>query len=90
MVLHCYGVLSKKRKNSKSETGNIIMLISGISSVLCRKYRDYAEDTDFRELCRSALPHPVRCHDFLGVLNIIIILTLKLKPLNVFSSLIFL
>ena len=26
---------------------------------LCRKYRNYAEDADFRELCRSALPHPV-------------------------------
>ena len=30
---------------------------------LCGKYRNYAEDADFRELCRSALPHPVSCHD---------------------------
>ena len=29
----------------------------------CGKYRNYAEDVDFSELCGSASPHPVRCHD---------------------------
>ena len=28
----------------------------------CGKYRNYAEDADFSELCGSASPHPVRCH----------------------------
>ena len=36
--------------------------MSGISAVLCGKYCNYAEDADFRELCGSASPHPVRCH----------------------------
>ena len=31
-------------------------------SELCGKYRNYAEDADFSELCGSASPHPVRCH----------------------------
>ena len=33
-------------------------------SELCGKYRNYAEDADFSELCGSASPHPVRCHAF--------------------------
>ena len=44
------------------EGGKQLSLISGISSALCGKYRNYAEDADFRELCGSASPHPVRCH----------------------------
>ena len=36
--------------------------MSGISSVLCGKYRDYAEDADFRDLCGPASQHLVRCH----------------------------
>ena len=42
--------------------GAALSLISDISSVFCGKYRNYAEDADFSELCGSASPHPVRCH----------------------------
>ena len=35
--------------------------MSGISSVLCGVYWNYAEDANFRELCGSTSPNPVRC-----------------------------
>ena len=39
-------------------------------SELCGKYRNYAEDADFSELCGSASPHPVRCHDIIMVFQV--------------------
>ena len=57
----------------------------------CGKYRNYAEDADFSELCGSALPHPVRCHEkkTIGVtthFSKIINLTILVKSFKIQSN----